>query len=259
MDPQQFNRFQEKATGRVPIARDPSTQSPSLSLPTQRPLRYIDDSTTPETPLRPSPAFGAENIAAFVAGYGYVKGPKALIALGQFAWTKVLVGGVDYGTAAFWGANWTMPGVERFFHGLQNDVLGIRVPDRPDVPHGSAVERLFGYAPSDDELQRLFDTGLIFGPEFAAANIAKLEEQKRRYLADYGNHILRTPFISEEALQGRIDAYKQGVAVHQIYDAKRRIVAFRGLALLDLIRRVGILGPAQSDDIPATPAGSADP
>jgi len=259
MDPRQFNSYQEKATGRVPIARDPATLTPSLSLPATRPVRFNGDSTSdlPESPLKSGAVVDVEDVVAGLSAIPLLRGLRGFAEVGLFAKNYLIYGRSHKEAFFFYGAYFTSPQVEGLFHDVQNAILETHVPTSTSAAPGGTLQRVLSGAASQDELDRLFLQGQVFGddPQRKAAIVAA-EEQRRRdnYLKGFGISSFGAGTYEE-----RLKAFEEGAAVRYLVDAKSLVVAQRTIQIIDALGKVRVLFGSTDLQSPETPAGSADP
>lgn len=189
----------------------------------------------PEQPLKPSPAFGAENLAAALALIPLVRGTSASLAYYNTVRRYTLLWGKASVDVPFYAAFLASPFITQRFAELENQILSIPNP-RTTVSTGSFVSNIFRPEPTELDLQNSFDRAL-FGTSAAVANqYAAILRRRRDAL----------PWILEDVgttRQEKIDAaFEEGLQFRPLVEAQAGIASARAAALLEFIKQMQLFG-----------------
>lgn len=226
-----------------------------LRVPTLLP-RYasaVDDpvSELPEAPLKGPVPIASENVAGALAALVFLQGrARALEVLGVIRKTTVYSGhpGLD---AGFWAAYSKFEGLEGAVKKATASVMTVKVPIESPIRERDLLNRVARGFPNQEELDRLF----LFG---------KFEEEAkiRAKIAELNRRIARVtpggePVVEDQPALDRLRALEAGFALQPLIAAQREIQLERIRHLRELAGLV--LLPNDDPQLPAMPAGSADP
>lgn len=206
-----------------------STEEPTAPL-FQPPRRGL-----PEQPLKPSPVFGAENLAAALALIPLVRGAGASLGYYNTVRRYTLLWGKASVDIPFYAAFFASPFLAQKFNELENQILSVPTP-RTTVGTGSVISNLMRPEPTELDLQNAFDRAM-FG---TSAAVSKEFSSRRAFVKDFGPWV-RQPvgFTREEKI---FEAFQEGLQFRPLVIAQSEIAAGRAQALLQFVRQMQLFG-----------------